>query len=509
VPGVAVYGGFDPAGSIDQFNERDWGAYPTVLSGDIGGDDTNTDGVVLTTTDIVGDNSYHVVMADGTSVPITGTTLLDGFTITAGQADGDYQNYSGGGFHCDGSGSGAECSPSLINVTFSGNSAGSGGAMYNRGNNNGMSSPSLSDVVFAGNSADFGGAMLNYGYYGTSSPTLANVTFSGNSAVGWGGAMYNDGNEGTSSPTLTNVTFSGNSAGVDGGAMVNDGRWGGTSSPTLTNVVFSSNSAEYGGAISNDGYDNGDSSPSLANVTFSGNSAEYGGAISNDGRNGTSSPSLSNVILWGNTAVISGTQMFNYEASVTITTSLVQVGIDGSGVYPSGTVIDGGGNLYSDPDFVREPNPGPDGDWDGVDDDYGDLRLGASSPAIDSGTNSAVSLPTDLDGDPRIVDGDMDGTATVDMGAYEFQTYPLEVSLAGTGSGTVSGDGINCGTDCSQFYADGTVVTLTASSDSGSTFSGWGGACSGTGSCTLTMTEAKFVTATFTGLDVYIPLIFR
>ena len=50
---------------------------------------------MLTTTHIVGDNSYHVVMADGTSTPITGTTLLDGFTITAGQANGDLIRLSG------------------------------------------------------------------------------------------------------------------------------------------------------------------------------------------------------------------------------------------------------------------------------------------------------------------------------------------------------------------------------------------------------------------------------
>jgi hypothetical protein len=107
------------------------------------------------------------------------------------------------------------------------------------------------------------------------------------------------------------------------------------------------------------------------------------------------------------------------------------------------------------------------------------------------------------------VDGDFDGTATVDMGAYELQTYALNVSLAGSGSGAVSGDGINCGTACSQVYATGTVVTLTATADPGSTFSGWGGACTGAGDCEVTMTEPISVTATFDLLDVYLPLICR
>ena len=513
VEGVAIYGGFDPAGGADGFIDRDWGAYPTILSGDIGGDDTNTNGVVLTTTHIIGDNSYHVVMADGTSTPITGSTRLDGFTITAGQANGAFPDDGGGGYYCDGSGSGGECSPSLANVTFSGNSAGRyGGAMYNDGSASGSSNPSLANVTFSGNWADWGGAMYNDGHDGTSDPSLSNVTFSGNEASG-GGAMYNMGSNGTSSPSLNNVTFSGNSAGGSGGAVYNYGEYFGTSSPILTNVTFSGNSANYGGAMYNYGGGKGSSRPSLANVTFAGNSAaKEGGAMCN----GFSSPSLVNVILWGNTAIITGSQLSNDYGSVDITTSLVQGGLTGSGIYNGeyGTVIDGGGNLDGDPDFVRDPDPGPDGNWDGADDVYGDLRLGAGSPAVDAGTNSATSLPTDLDGNPRVVDGDGDGTATVDMGAYELQPYALNVTLTGSGSGTVSGDGISCATgsaypDCSETYSPGNIVTLTASADSGSTFSGWGGACTGTGDCEVTMMGLISVTATFTRLDVYIPLVFR
>jgi len=77
-------------------------------------------------------------------------------------------------------------------------------------------------------------------------------------------------------------------------------------------------------------------------------------------------------------------------------------------------------------------------------------------------------------------------------------TYTLSVSK--TGSGTVSSTpaGINCGTDCSENYASGTSVSLTATANSGYMFSGWGGACSGTGSCAVSMTSAKTVSATFT-----------
>lgn len=75
----------------------------------------------------------------------------------------------------------------------------------------------------------------------------------------------------------------------------------------------------------------------------------------------------------------------------------------------------------------------------------------------------------------------------------------LTVTKAGTGEGTVtsSPSGIACGTDCEEDFNDGTEVLLTASPASTSTFVGWTGACSGTGTCQVSMTEAKTVSATF------------
>ncbi len=83
-------------------------------------------------------------------------------------------------------------------------------------------------------------------------------------------------------------------------------------------------------------------------------------------------------------------------------------------------------------------------------------------------------------------------------------TFVLSVTKAGTGSGTVTSNpvGINCGTTCSANYAPGTVVALTAAVASGSTFTGWSGACTGTGACSVTMSAAKSVTATFTKTHV-------
>lgn len=76
-------------------------------------------------------------------------------------------------------------------------------------------------------------------------------------------------------------------------------------------------------------------------------------------------------------------------------------------------------------------------------------------------------------------------------------SYALSVSKDGTGSGTVTGPGIACGSDCSETYATDTQVTLSAAAATGSTFVGWSGACTGTGSCQVTMDAAKSVKATF------------
>jgi len=82
---------------------------------------------------------------------------------------------------------------------------------------------------------------------------------------------------------------------------------------------------------------------------------------------------------------------------------------------------------------------------------------------------------------------------------FNIQTFALTVAKSGTGAGTVtsSPSGINCGSTCSASYNSGTSVTLTATAASGSNFTGWSGACSGTGACTVTVDAAKSVTATF------------
>ena len=90
-----------------------------------------------------------------------------------------------------------------------------------------------------------------------------------------------------------------------------------------------------------------------------------------------------------------------------------------------------------------------------------------------------------------------------DIGAYQYAVtnYSLTVSTAGAGSGTLGGS--NCTTGS---YASGTTVTCTQSASGGSVFAGWsGGSCTGTGSCSFSLSADSVVTATFnlTGTTVY------
>ncbi|MHC4676835.1 MAG: choice-of-anchor Q domain-containing protein, partial [Planctomycetota bacterium] len=408
VNGTTLKGGYAGYGAADP-NGRDIAKYVTILSGDLDNNDvTGLDPCDLLAHPSRAENSYTVLFSPEGTDP---NTVLDGFTVAGGNADGSGHPYE------DGGGMVARGDPTISNCTFTANAAwlyGGGMWIYD--------SPTLTNCTFSGNSAGDGGGMyLEWGV-----PTVTNCTFSGNFA-GNGGGMYID----SGGPTVTNCTFSENSAfrggGIcnDCGSIVTDCIFSGNSaaygggmynyrgSPILTNCTFSGNRATVdGGGMWNDG----PSEHFINNCTFSGNSAnEAGGGIYDSGGGSI----LSNCILWGNTAALAGGQIFN------IGGSLLRY-CDVEGGYP------GTGNIPDDPMFV-DPN-GEDGIAGTLDDD---LRLTADSNCIDAGDSNApflATITTDLDGNPRFVNipwKDDSGFGTppiVDMGAYEYWG-PIHVDI--------------------------------------------------------------------------------
>lgn len=115
---------------------------------------------------------------------------------------------------------------------------------------------------------------------------------------------------------------------------------------------------------------------------------------------------------------------------------------------------------------------------------------GGAALVFPDGT-TLVQLPTSS--------GSFDSTSLV---LPPTQSVQLSVSTASqsNGSGSVSSfpSGIACGSTCTASFPMGSTVTLTATPDSNSSFAGWSGACSGTGSCVVAMNSSQSVTATFT-----------
>jgi hypothetical protein len=130
--------------------------------------------------------------------------------------------------------------------------------------------------------------------------------------------------------------------------------------------------------------------------------------------------------------------------------------------------------------------------------------LGGSAPCIYQviGSGEIIELPySQAANDTHII-------RETSSGYYEWgscsgvtppQSYTLTVSRTGTGEGSVSGGGIDCGTSCGVTAVEGTTITLTAtpSATTGSVFAGWSDACTGSGSCSVTLDTNKSVTAEF------------
>jgi hypothetical protein len=364
---IKVYGSF--FGDETTLAARHGGA--SILSGDIGTPLSKTD------------NAYHVVI----TVLDAATTLLDGFVVTGGYANGTGNiTVEGSGFLRE-KGAGvyyANGSTTLTNCVLTANeTTGTGGGLFADVG----AIPNLNTCAFASNLAGSGGG----GYFYGAHAVIVQCLFQNNVASGDGGALFSFG----ANCSLTKCILMENTA-VSGGGLFNN-----ASTPVLTNCVIANNTAVNGGGMLNS-----DGSPLITNSTIANNSASgNGGGLFN---NFNSVPVLKNTIVSNNTG--NGTQGIynnNGGSPALATYSIIQ----------GTTVYTGTGNSNDNPYFVAPSVPkGADGSWFTADDGF---QLGVCSAATDAGTNTATPA---ID----ILNNAIYNT-TKDIGAYERQTESCAV----------------------------------------------------------------------------------
>ncbi|MCH8821874.1 MAG: hypothetical protein IH984_00045 [Planctomycetes bacterium] len=224
VNGVSLMGGYAGIGADDP-DARDIELYETILSGDLLGND----GPDFQNND---ENSYHIIVGSNTD----DTTMLDGFTVTAGNADGgdlDEPLGQGGGIFLN------SANATIQRITFTANFAKTGGSTIVRQQSN----PTFSDCMFIGNkAAAFGGAAT---VESASSPQFQGCSFDENSALIGGGAMWiTSGSTGLANCTFTDNQIPQAPGQARGGAIDADGA---SITLTITDCTFSRNSAANAG----------------------------------------------------------------------------------------------------------------------------------------------------------------------------------------------------------------------------------------------------------------------
>jgi len=357
--GVSILGGYaGSAGMYPDFRHTEF--FATILSGDI---DRNDDSADPNTKE---GNSRHVVTCAGPG----NAAVLDGVIVTGGYAAGDIRTHN----YSDGRGGGVFCrsgAPEFINCVFRDNYSGSG-AVYVTGG----SRPVFTHCIWQDNYANTGAAIC----VGRSSYLirLDYCIFRRNTAGGKGGAIYADI---MGEIQMVNCLFVGNTASDSGGAISCRGHIDGT-----------------GRSVFN-----------LLNCTFYGNTSPV---FDTPPTNSTESPDGSRVYSSG--SIITNCIFYNEpsEMAVSIKFGRSEPLIITS-IYEKEPESGQPRIVPPAPDVLFANPYGPDG-IQGTEDD--DFRPAPGSPVIDAGTNETVPKlpPTDLDGNPRILN------AIVDIGAYEF-----------------------------------------------------------------------------------------
>ncbi len=438
-------------------------------------DDVTIDGGNTITID--GVSLYRVMDVNvGMTVNLTALTIANGLstdgggifnsgtlTVTNSTFSGNRATSNGGGIY-----NGAGGTVTVINSTFSGNAAGndvlaSGGGFFNLGTLTVMNS------TFSNNTARFYGS----GGYNGGTLTVTGSTFVTNSSDTGGGIYNNVG----STATINNSTFTGNSVTLYGGGVYNLGTL-----PVINSTFNNNASGDLGAGIYTSG------TLTVTNSTFSTNlSSDFGGGMYN-AAGGTAT--INNSTFISNTASsTSGGGIYNL-GSVTLQNTIVAGSAGDDCAVGAGTLTADAFNLDSDgtcasatQHTMPEINLGP------LTNNGGPTQTRALLPgsvAIDAGSD-LVCAATDQRGVPR------PQGPHCDVGAFELNQYTLTINTAGNGSGVVTP------TVGSHFYITGTLVPITATANTGSTFTGWSGDLTGTTNPTdITMNGNKVVTATFT-----------
>ncbi|MFW5858044.1 MAG: choice-of-anchor Q domain-containing protein, partial [Planctomycetota bacterium] len=350
VSDVALYGGF--AGNEATLGARDFDANPTVLSGDLFGDDRGPAWFGAPRTD----NSVHVLVNDAQT-----NVTISGFRVT---------------------GSSGTAAQNMALPPYG------GGLLVLPG-----STIAVEDCIFLANSTGYGGGVGTYGLGAGDSLTLTRCVISANMASGGGGLMVH----GAGQVNVYECEFLGNRASSPGGGISIG--WNNTTTH-IENSVFSGNMAGYGGGMA----PGNNAAPTVVGCSFLGNTAtQYGGALDHsDG----SAASYTNCVFYGNTATTDGDVMRNNDtgtpAAPSFTNCLVQGGLAGAGVVNVNTAapVDNGGNIDADPAF---PDLSPlGGNWTLIESDpqHQQMVLTSSTGGFAPSALKGLYIQTDLAGMP-------------------------------------------------------------------------------------------------------------